>query len=132
MNREHKLPSPVGVGVITIITILLVLSLTIFSALTLSAAQADYNLSRINADTVSAYYAADREAVRLYTQFAAGTEPELEATIPISETQALHLRLIRDGVVTIDAWTVVSTQVPGLEEDFLPVWGGDPLDPAGE
>lgn len=126
MNQENKLPSPVGVGVITIITVLLVLSLTIFSALTLSSARADYTLSQTNANTVAAYYEADSEAVRRYAEFAAGTDPELDAVIPISETQSLHLQFTRSsGKVWIAAWDVVANEGAGLPEDyFLPVWGG--------
>lgn len=54
-----KQTSPIGVGVISILTVLLVLCLAVFAALTLSSARADLALSRRNADTVQAYYAAD-------------------------------------------------------------------------
>lgn len=46
-----------GIGVASVITVLLVLTLSVFSALTLSAARADLALSRRNADTVTQYYA---------------------------------------------------------------------------
>ena len=77
MNPQSKRSgtSPLGVGVISIVTVLLVLCLTIFSALTLTTAKADLNLSRINADTVSAWYAADAEAARQYAAFAASPSP---------------------------------------------------------
>lgn len=52
----NKRSAPVGIGVITIITILLVLTLSVFSALTLAAARADLALSRRNAETVTDYY----------------------------------------------------------------------------
>lgn len=61
--------SPVGVGVLTVLTVLLVLTLAVFSALTYTSARADWALSRINADTVTAYYAADAEAARLLSGF---------------------------------------------------------------
>ena len=48
---------PVGIGVITVITILLVLTLSVFSALTLASARADLALSKRNAETVTSYYA---------------------------------------------------------------------------
>ena len=48
--------APVGVGVITVITILLVLTLSVFSALTLASARADLALSQRNAETVKIYY----------------------------------------------------------------------------
>lgn len=120
-------PSPLGVGVISIVTVLLVLCLTIFSALTLTTAKADLNLSRINADTVSAWYAADAQAARQYAAFAAGANPELEARIPIAGRQFLHLRLARrmDGGVEILAWRAVTEEGgTALEDTTLPVWGG--------
>ena len=50
---------------VTVFTVLLVLTLSVFSALTLTSARADLALSRTNARTVSAYYAADAEAAAL-------------------------------------------------------------------
>lgn len=41
---------------VTVFTVLLVLTLSVFSALTLTSARADLALSRTNARTVSAYY----------------------------------------------------------------------------
>ena len=59
---REKGSSPIGVGVLTVLTVLLVLILAVFSALTYTSVRADLALSRTNADTVSAYYAADSEA----------------------------------------------------------------------
>lgn len=129
MNPQSKSSgaSPLGVGVISIVTVLLVLCLTIFSALTLTTAKADLNLSRINADTVSAWYAADAEAARQYAGFAASGTSELEASIPIAGRQSLYLHLIRDadGRVQVLAWRSVTEEgEAGLEDAALPVWGG--------
>ena len=126
MNQE-KSASPVGVGVITILTVLLVLCLTIFSALTLSTARADLALSRRGADMVTAYYGADAQAAALYADFAAGDGAELEADLPVTEYQTLRLHLVRtaDGGVEILSWQTVADD-EGLEiDDTLPVWGGD-------
>ena len=65
---SEKGNSPVGVGVLTVLTVLLVLVLAVFSALTYATAQADLSLSRINADTVTAWYAADAQAAALLDQ----------------------------------------------------------------
>ena len=129
MNPKSKRSgaSPLGVGVISIVTVLLVLCLTIFSALTLTTAKADLNLSRINAETVSAWYAADAEAARQYAAFAASASAELEASIPIAGRQSLYLHLIRDGDrgVRVLAWrSVTEESETGLEDATLPVWGG--------
>jgi len=122
MKREGGvISSPVGVGVITVITVLLVLSLSIFSALTLSTARADLALSRRNADTVTAYYAADAQAAALYRTFEAGGQAELEATLPVTDHQNLYLHLIRkeDG-----SWQTVAADETLEIDDTLPVWGG--------
>ena len=76
---REKGSSPIGVGVLTVLTVLLVLILAVFSALTYTSARADLALSRTNADTVSAYYAADSEAAGLLDAFRRDTDPELEA-----------------------------------------------------
>jgi len=127
MKREGSvISSPVGVGVITVITVLLVLSLSIFSALTLSTARADLALSRRNADTVTAYYAADAQAAALYRAFEAGGQAELEATLPVTDHQNLYLHLIRneDGSVEILSWQTVAADEALEIDDTLPVWGG--------
>lgn len=109
----------------SIMTVLLVLSLTLFSALTLSSARADLALSRRNADTVAAYYAADGQAVRLYAEFAAGSQEELEAEIPVTQRQSLRLHLLReaDGSVRILEWRTLAAEEVELDE-HLPVWDG--------
>ena len=116
--------SPVGVGVISVITVLLVLTLSLFAALSVATAQADLALSRKNADTVTAYYQADAQAAELYAAFAAGEEPSLEALLPITDQQSLLLRLVRteEGDVEILAWQTRTQEL--TPEDSLPVWTG--------
>ena len=120
--------SPVGVGVLTVLTVLLVLTLAVFSALTYTSARADWALSRINADTVTAYYAADAEAARLLSGFSAGSAEELEATLPMTEAQSLRIHLARraDGTVAVLAWQTVPAQGEDApaEADPLPVFDG--------
>ena len=41
-----KSPPPIGIGVVSIMTVLLVLTLSVFSALTLTSARADLSLSQ--------------------------------------------------------------------------------------
>lgn len=113
-----------GIGVASILTVLLVLTLSVFAALTLASARADLALSKINADTVSDYYAADREAARLYREFAAGAEASLQADIPMDRGMTLHIHLVReDAEVRILAWQVIAQEQEGIE--FLPVWDGE-------
>ena len=124
MSRRNS-SSPVGVGVITILTVLLVLCLTIFASLTLASARADLDLSQRNAETVRAYYRADAEAVRLYSEFAVGLDEELDAAIPMTDAQSRRLHRVRapDGGVEVLAWQTVS-QEEALPDDHLPVWDG--------
>lgn len=124
MNKKGS--SPVGVGIITIFMILIVLCLATFAALTLSSARADLRLSRINADSVSAYYAADAQAARLYADFKTGSEDELEKIISISDTQSLYLHLARgaDGKVTVRAWQVIAANDGLAPDETLNVWDG--------
>ena len=124
MDIRHS--SPFGVGIITIITVLLVLTLSIFAALTFSSARADLALSEINAQTVQNYSAADALAAEHYAQFASGSRESLEDSIPIDENQSLHLHLERDadGRVVILAWETVPETIE--EDDLGPghqLWG---------
>lgn len=124
---DKRSTPPVGIGVSSILTVLLTLTLAVFSALTLTSAQADLALSRINADTVTAYYAADCEAAQLYKEFAAGDEAELLADVPMTESQVLRVHLVReaDGVRVL-AWQTVPLEAEmEFEEPTLPVWGGE-------
>ena len=122
---KRSFASPVGVGVLSVITVLLVLTISLFAALAVSTAQADLALSQKNAETVTAYYAADAQAAELYAAFAAGGQPSLEAEIPITQRQSLILRLNReaDGRVEVVEWRTHTSDIPA--EDNLPVWNGE-------
>ena len=124
MSRREN--SPVGVGVLTVLTVLLVLVLAVFSALTYATAKADRNLARINADTVTAWYAADAQAAALLEEFEAGSEETLEATLPMTERQSLYVRFQReaDGTVTVLDWRTVLTE-EAEEGSSLPVYGSE-------
>ena len=125
---REKMSSPMGSGVIAIITILLVLILAIFSTLTLSTARADLALAQRGADTVSDYYAADGAARALLREFRSGNEPRFEMIVPMNEMQGIYVHAERqeDGTLSILAWQAV------LLDDFssyadrnLPVWTGE-------
>jgi hypothetical protein len=125
---KEKGSSPVGVGVITVFMILIVLSLFTFAVLTYASARADYRLSRINADTVQAYYEADARGAELAAGFVSGTDGELERYIPMTDTQFLYIHLVRnaDGSVTALAWkTVPADDGSGWGDEHLGVWDGN-------
>ena len=122
-----KSPPPIGIGVVSIMTVLLVLTLSVFSALTLTSARADLSLSRTNADTVSAYYAADTEAARMAEAFARSGEEELVAELPVNEAQRLRIHLAReaDGSVSVLEWkTVPAGEAEEDQGSSLPVFDG--------
>lgn len=119
MDRRQE--SPFGVGIITIITVLLVLTLSIFAALTLTTAKADLALSEINAETVQSYYAA----------FASGEKTELDEWIPMEGNRSLHIALGRipsgavEGGVAIEHWEVVAGGPDESEiQDQWNLWDG--------
>ena len=114
---SEKGNSPVGVGVLTVLTVLLVLVLAVFSALTYATA---------NADTVTAWYAADAQAAALLEEFEAGSGETLEATLPMTERQSLYVRFQReaDGTVTVLDWRTVLTE-EAEEGSSLPVYGSE-------
>lgn len=122
-----KNSTPMGVGVISIFTVLLVLVLTVFSALTLSTANADMALSRRNGDTVQAYYAADTQAVEALAQFEADWDAQtLDERFPITDLQSLSVYAQRDpfGEVTVRRWQVVYNDEETEFTQTLPVWQG--------
>ena len=123
MSMREKTGSPVGVGALTVLTVLLVLSLAVFAALTFTTARSDLALSRTNADTVSAYYAADTEAARMAEAFARSGEAEL----PVNEAQRLRIHLAReaDGSVSVLEWkTVPAGEAEEDQGSSLPVFDG--------
>lgn len=124
MNLRTNHPSLIGIGVISVLTVLLVLCLSLFAALTLTSAKADLSLSQRNAQQVTAYYEADAQAVALYEAFLSSDDAELETTIAMTEHQSLYLWLQResDGSVVIRAWRTVPTETES--DDHLPVYGG--------
>ena len=109
---REKVSGSVGVGLISILTILLVLVLAIFSCLTLSTAQGDYSLAKLGANTVSSYYKADSQAQTIYAAFREGQEQELETVVAIDGLQGIRISLERQagGSVLVRAWQRVTLQ----------------------
>lgn len=110
---KEKSASPAGIGVLTVLTILLVLTLAVFSVLTYSSAHADLSLSRVNADTVRAFYEADAAAEVLAAEFAAdSTSTSFTATLPVTPLQALYIALQRqpDGSIEVLAWHTIPVE----------------------
>ena len=117
-----------GIGIITIINILLVLCLAVFSTLTLSSARSDAALSKIN-EAAGAYYSADAAAAKLAAEFIGVTGTELIEAIPITEYQNLNIHLVRndDGTIDVLEWSSGANEdsVLSYTEDTLPLIGAD-------
>ena len=136
MEKKSRF-SPPMVGGSSLLVIFAVLTLTIFSLLTISTVQADSRLADAAAQAVSGYYEADTQAESILAQLRHGTVPDgvtesdgiYSYTCPISDTQALAVSVSVDGAdYTILRWQAVSS-ADWVVNDDLPVWdGGDTLD----
>ena len=118
-----KTDGALGVGVMTIFTVLLVLCLSVLAMLAFTSAQAEQRLAKVNAENVSAYYAADIKAHRLYEAFVESDADGLQETIPVSGRQSLQLWLEREnGQVQIRAWNTITEESP--DDSYLELWDG--------
>jgi hypothetical protein len=67
-TSHRKSRSALGIGVTTLVTILVVLLLAAFAILSLASARSDHALSQTAVRTAEAYYAADSEASSWYAE----------------------------------------------------------------
>ena len=134
---EKERFSPPAVGGSSLLVIFAVLCLTVFALLGLSCVQAGGRLSDASAQAVSAYYDADCRAEEILAALRQGVVMEgvrREAdgiyayTCPISDTQALEVRVRLDGEDwSVLRWQAVSTAQWEADES-LDLWdGGVPM-----
>ena len=134
---EKERFSPPAVGGSSLLVIFAVLCLTVFALLGLSGVQAGGRLSDASAQAVSAYYDADCRAEEILAALRQGVVMEgvrREAdgiyayTCPISDTQALEVRVRLDGEDwSVLRWQAVST-ARGEADESLDLWdGGVPM-----
>ncbi len=125
--------APPAVGGSSLLVIFVVLCLTAFAMLSLSAVQADGRLSEASADAVRAYYTADCEAEEILAQLRAGVVPEgvtvqgnrYQYECPVSETQTLFAEVeVKDGAYRVLRWQTKAT-AQWETEDRLQVWDGE-------
>lgn len=67
-------------GAVSLVVILCVLCLSVFAVLTLTTAVGEERLSVLSAQRTAEYYEADRRAVEIAADLAAGREPEVDVT----------------------------------------------------
>ncbi len=134
---EKERFSPPAVGGSSLLVIFAVLCLTVFALLGLSSVQASGRLSDASAQAVSAYYDADCRAEEILSALRQGEVMEgvrqeedgvYAYTCPISDTQALEVRVRVDGGAwTVLRWQAVSTAQWEADES-LDLWdGGVPM-----
>ena len=94
-------------GAVSLVMIFCVLCLAVFAVLTLSTADREAKLARLTAENAANYYEADRQAVELLANLAAGREIPadvvwamtggeegtlVDLTLPVREEQSLEVR----------------------------------------
>ena len=130
-------PRGVSVGSASLIMILAVLCLTIFSVLSLSSARAAKAMADRAAEQTSAYYAADKTACSILDRILSGDASEAEAvsspdgavvysySVPIDDGSDLQVEVaVGGGGYDILRWQAenISSWSP---DDSLNVWDGE-------
>ena len=124
--------SPPLVGGTSLLVIFAVLTLTVFTLLARSTAQADHRLGSASAQAVYGYYQADCQAEAILARLRQGEVPRgvtrdgdcFSYVCPISDTLELRVEVeVRGRDYNILRWQAVST-VPWQPDDSLTVWDG--------
>lgn len=109
-----------------------VLTLCIFAFLSLSSALAEKRLSDTSAQSVSAYYEADRQAEEIFARLRSGQQIEAVTVsnghyryqCSISENQQLFVELHFHG----ESWEILRWQAVARSPEItatIPVWNGE-------
>ena len=134
MDKREPFSPPV-VGGSSLLVIFAVLCLTVFALLSLSTVQADVRLADASVEAVTDYYRADCQAEAALARLRGGQVPQgvtadgdtYMYTCPISDTQALEVRVRLEGEDwTVLRWQAVSTAQWEAEES-LDLWSGVPM-----
>jgi len=130
MRKPEGYQQP-AVGGSSLLVMVCVLCLTVFSMLSLSSVQAQGRIAETAIRSVSDYYAADLQAEEIFARLRTGENPAgvresggmYTYCVPISDRQTLHVTLTRQQ----DRWSVLRWQVITAEtttDDSLNVWQG--------
>lgn len=140
MMRQGKNGAGVHVGSATLVMIFSILCLTIFAVLSVVTAGNAWTLAKKSADSVTAYYVADTQAIAIYDQLTAdfdGTvtlptacpaqvdgEGNLNYWVTIDDNQVLWVQLYqREGTLEIGRWEV-EKQGDWEADQSLDIWVG--------
>ena len=131
MSKRDEFSPPL-VGICSLLVILAVLVITVFSMLSLSTVLADRRLSEASANAVTAYYEADCKAEEIFALLRNGEMPEDVTSennlycyeCPISDNQKLVVEISYDeNNWTVKKWQAVSTAE--YEQTTLDLWDGE-------
>lgn len=130
--KKRNTDTPAAVGGSSLLVIFAVLCLTVFALLSLSTVQADGRLSKIAAQAVAEYYAADEEAEEILADLRNGIVPEgvvqegncYSYSCRVSDTQELQVTVrISQNFYEVLRWQTVSI-TDWVADDSLNVWDG--------
>jgi len=130
MKKQDRISTP-AVGGASLLVIFAVLCLCVFSMLCVSTVLAERRTAEASLESVTAYYAADLQAHRIFARLRSGeqvsgvetAEGIFSFSCKISENQRLQVQLQKNE----DHWTVLRWQAvaeENVQEDNLPVWDG--------
>ena len=127
MKQNAKF-SPPAIGGSSLLAIFALLTLCIFTLLSLSTVLAEKRLSEAAADSAVRYYAADLQAEETLARLRSGeitADTRYQASFPISQHQYLFTEFENiDGDWQILRWQVIA-EAPEITTDPLPVWDGN-------
>lgn len=119
----------ITIGISSIVLIFMILSLAVFSLLSLSDAKSALTFAQKHADTVQIYYETDMAAQKfirdyrtLYTK-QKPTESVIIREFPMRSDQMLHLELEADGSDILSYYVYNNTDY--VIDTDLPVWDGN-------
>ncbi|MCL1804792.1 MAG: hypothetical protein FWG28_02135 [Clostridiales bacterium] len=118
-----------GIGGVTLLTVLLVLCLTLFSVLALSSAQADRRLSEKSAASVTAYYESENQILEMMRQIegmwpAGHRRPQAsDISVRLASKYDVWVDTEGDGLIIYTELPVMETQTLQVEAYIGP--GGD-------
>ena len=152
MSVSDKKSPKIGMGIISLIVILTVLCLAVFSAMTLSMAIGERNLSIRTSEAVHAYYRAETACTQIANQIVRLWERDAdqEMLLDFAETldldcqidgnivyfsyscaiddgQALFVEIVIDDAFRIVKWQTETT-VEWVPDDSIAVWDGEMFD----
>ena len=102
--KQQNNASPIGIGALSVLTVLLVVTLAVFAVLTLTSAQADYALSERASVAVADYYAAEITANNAIQAFLLSDATSLDGEAVIDDHRVLSYKLVKTSGGEVEVW----------------------------